>query len=358
MQELTVNQQASEAVLDQGAGISDALLEQELSRQPELIPHYGKSELEKSLQDAGYHLSFLAQALALGKKEMFLDYVAWAKVMLCQRNVPVADLAFHLECLADVLRERLPGEPGRLASAYVAAAARAIPTMPEDMPTFLHQGEPLSPLAHLYLESLRRGERQIASRLVLDAVSAGTPVKDIYLQIFQPALYEIGRLWQINKISVAEEHYCTAATQLVMSQLYPFIFASTKNGHTLVATCVVGDLHEIGVRMVADFFELDGWDTYYLGASTPDAGVIAAVIERKADVLAVSATISYHVDAVRTLIAAVRRHRECGQVKILAGGYPFNEDPLLWEKVGADGSAANAQQAVVLADDMVKEVCG
>lgn len=76
-------------------------------------------------------------------------------------------------------------------------------------------------------------------------MAAGTPVKEIHLHVFQPAQYEVGRLWQMNRITVAQEHYCTAATQLIMSQLYPHIFASVKNGCTLGATCVGGDLHEV-----------------------------------------------------------------------------------------------------------------
>ena len=165
--------------------------------------------------------------------------------------------------------------------------------------------------------------------------------------------YEIGRLWQTNRITVAEEHYCTAATQLIMSQLYPQIFASAKNGRTLIATCVAGDMHEIGVRMVADFFEMEGWNTYYLGANAPHSSVVATVIERKADVLAISATISCHVEAIRDLIRVVRQHPSGGHVRILAGGYPFNRDPELWRYVGADGSARDAQQAITLANQLV-----
>jgi len=353
---LTIHQQTSEAVLGQRSRLAEALVEQEFARHPELVERYGRTGREKSLQDAGYHLSFLGQALALDNREMFLDYIAWVKVMLGQRKVLAADLAFHLECLIGVLRANLPTEAAELASTYVAAAVEAIPDMPDDMPTFLHEGEPLSPLAHQYLGALRRGERHIASQLIMSAVAAGTSVKQIYLHVFQPAQYEIGRLWQVNRMSVAEEHYCTAATQLIMSQLYSYIFASPKHGRTLVATCVAGDLHEIGVRMVADFFEMDGWSTYYLGSSTPNAAVVAAITERRADVLAVSATISYHVEAVRELIRTVRQHPECEHVRILAGGYPFNQDPELWEKVGADGSASDAQQAIALADQMVREI--
>ena len=350
----SIHQQASEAVLGQRMQLAADLVDREFNRPPDLVPRPGRLDREKSLQDADSHLSYLAQALALNNQPLFIDYIAWAKVMLAQRQVPAEDLAFQLERLAEVLRNRLPADFGTLAAGFVTAAVLAMPEMPKDMPTFLHEGEPLSPLAHQYLESLRRGERHLASRLVLDAVAAGTPVKEIYLHVFQPVQYEIGRLWQLNRISVAQEHYCSAATQLIMSQLYPHIFASAKNGRTLVATCVAGDLHEIGVRMVADFFEMDGWSTFYLGANTPHAGVIECVVEQHADVLAVSATISYHVEAVRELIQAVRQHPIAGQVKILVGGYPFGKDRELWRDVGADGTASNAEHAIALANRLVE----
>lgn len=347
--------QAADAIRSERPALAEALVAREFTRHPELEQRYGKIGREKSLQDAGYHLSFLAQSLALNNPAVFVDYVAWAKVMLSQRKVLAADLEFHLQCLVEVVHERLPTESGAQAAQFVEAAIREMPAMPEDLPTFLHAGEPLSPLAHQYFEALRRGERHLASQLVLDAVAAGTPVREIYLHVFQPAQYEIGRLWQTNRISVAQEHYCTAATQLIMSQLYPHIFATAKNGRTLVATCVAGDLHEIGVRMVADFFEMDGWNTYYLGASTPHASVIATIVERRADVLAISATITYHVEAVRDLIRAVRQDPAASRVRILVGGYPFNQDRELWQKVGADGSAADAQSAIVLASQIVPE---
>ena len=70
----------------------------------------------------------------------------------------------------------------------------------------------------------------------MDAVGYGTGVKDIYLHIIQPIQYEIGRLWQMNRISMGQERFCTAATQMVMSQLYPPLFASKKTGQRLAVT--------------------------------------------------------------------------------------------------------------------------
>ncbi len=229
------------------------------------------------------------------------------------------------------------------------AALQALPAPPADAPSYLVEDAPLASLTRAYLTALLDGNRRQASTLILDAVASGVPVKDIYLHVFQRAQYEVGRLWQSGDISVAQEHYCTAATQLIMSQLYPYIFAAASTSGTLVATCVSGDLHEIGVRMVADFFEMEGWNTYYLGANTPVDEVVGAVIEREADILAISATISSHLRAVSTLIAAVRANEACRHVTILVGGYPFMVAPGLWRQMGADGTAPDAQAAIVLA---------
>ena len=100
----------------------------------------------------------------------------------------------------------------------------------------------------------------------METIEAGTPLKDIYLNVFQETQKETGRLWQLSKITVAQEHFITAATQLIMAQLYTYLFTSEKKNKTIIVSCVQGELHEIGARMVADLFEMDGWNSYYFGA--------------------------------------------------------------------------------------------
>ena len=197
-----------------------------------------------------------------------------------------------------------------------------------------------------YLQLLLNGDRREASRMILDLVAQGTDVRDIYLGVFQPAQYEIGRLWEKNQLTVAQEHFVTAATQLIMSQLYPHIFASDRIGRTMVATGVTEDLHEIGVRMVCDFFEMEGWDTYYLGANTPADSVVSAALEHNADLVAVSVTLGVHLDRVREVVSAVRNASGLETVKIMVGGLPFILDGDLWNEVGADGFAVDAAKAV------------
>jgi MerR family transcriptional regulator, light-induced transcriptional regulator len=154
--------------------------------------------------------------------------------------------------------------------------------------------------AKIYLKSLLKADRLAASSIVKNTLESGCEIKDIYIHIFQATQYEIGRLWQTNRINVAQEHYCTAATQAIMSQLYPYVFKNKKNGHRLVAACVNGELHELGIRMVADILEMEGWDTYYLGANTPLKSLLESLSRYQAEVLCISATINYNISATIT----------------------------------------------------------
>ena len=208
----------------------------------------------------------------------------------------------------------------------------------------------LAPLAQCYLDALLAADRGAARRLIFDAVDDGESLQSIYLDVFQPALYEVGRRWEINEITVADEHFCTAATQLIMSELYPRIFEQPRCGRSLIAASVSGELHEIGIRMVCDLFEMNGWDAYYVGANTPADAVVSTAASRGMDVLGVSATMQQHVDRVAQLIEAVNRNPELSDLRIMVGGQPFNESPELWRQIGAHGCADRADHAVELAE--------
>jgi PAS domain S-box-containing protein len=347
-----LNQRVTEALNTRCSELAAQMVAREFVRRPELEQRYGKAGREKCLQDAGYHLAYLAQAIACDSQALFVDYIGWAKVMLAKRGIPASDLAGLIENMKESLRSELPPDFSQLACSYLAAALQQLPQLPNDVSSFISES---TSLAAQYLHALLRGDRRFASKLILASVQQGTSVRDIYLQVFERTQHEIGRLWQVNQISVAQEHYCTAATQQIMSQLYPYIFGADKTRGTLVAACITGDLHEIGARMLCDFFEIDGWRTHYLGADVPARDVIQTVVQYKADVLAISATITYHVGAVEALVAAVRRTPKCCGVRILVGGYPFKVDSALWKSIGADGSANGAQEAVALADRLTAQ---
>jgi methylmalonyl-CoA mutase cobalamin-binding domain/chain len=332
--------------------ISAYITEQQFSADPTLEKRFGARGRQKCTEDSRRHLAYLSSAAGLESDALFADYVGWAKILLARLGLSDDDLAKNLALLRNAVRAALGQELGEAAARIIDSGLRRLPTLPSGSTTWLTDDEPHADLAHRYLELLLAGDRQAASALILDAVQKDVSVRDIYLHVFQRTQYEIGRRWQMNEMTVAEEHFCTAVTQLIMSQLYPRIFPTPRIGRRLVAACIGGDLHEIGVRMVADFFEMAGWDTYYLGANTPLDGIVRTVVERRADVLALSATMTYHVPAVAEVIRDIRE-RTGKPTRILVGGYPFRVEAMLWKRVGADGSAADASEAVECATELV-----
>jgi methanogenic corrinoid protein MtbC1 len=141
-----------------------------------------------------------------------------------------------------------------------------------------------------------------------------------------------------------------------MSELYPRIISSNRLDRTLVAACVGAELHEIGVRMVADFFEMEGWDTYYLGAGIPHDQILAALELRRPDLVALSVTMTYHIPKAIELISAIRTTCPDNTVRIMVGGMPFNNSPDLWQTVGADVWASDAEKAVQVAQQLIQVI--
>lgn len=334
--------------------LSEKILRLQAEKQPDLERRYGQVDMETCRQDIRYHLAYLAEAVSLGSEPLFEEYIAWVKSLLSSLGLPEEDMLVNLECMEEVISRELPGEISAQACRFLKAMREKYPGLPVRVERDFLAESPLKNLARGYLDSLLKGDRGEASRLIMEAVESGTPVKDIYLHVFQPSQWELGRLWQTNRVSVAQEHYCTAATQLIMSQLYPRVFSGGRTGETVIAACVAGELHEIGLRMVSDLFEMEGWDTYYLGANTPRRSVVQALEERRPRILALSATITYHVCEVADFIAAVRGMEGGGDILVIVGGYPFNVDRELWRKVGSDGWAPDAEGAVSVA----RELCG
>lgn len=313
---------------------------------PEFTARYGETGHTKCVQDVTYNLSYLSQAIIAESPPLFETYLEWVKSLFAGLNIPTSELTESLTIARDIFDRRLPPEDSKIVAEYLDAGLKCLAKPPVGTPSFFVDEHPLSDFARKYLAELRGENRPAANAMILDAVAQGTSVKDIYLNVFQPSQYEIGRLWQLNEMTVAEEHYCTAATQLIMAQLYPYTFASKKNGLRLLAVCIGDELHEIGLHMVADLFEMEGWDTYYLGSNTPAAVVLQTLDARRPNVLAISATMTYHVELVGGLIAKVREANLDTIPQIIVGGYPFNVDPKLWQHVGADGYARDAEQAV------------
>jgi methanogenic corrinoid protein MtbC1 len=202
------------------------------------------------------------------------------------------------------------------------------------------------PLRASYMAEILSGRRKIAMELILDAFHSGLPIPGMYVDIFQEALYEVGRLWETNQITVADEHMATAITQYIMSVLYQYLDSEDEKKGTVLMAGVEGELHQVGANMVSDVLESDGWDVIFLGTNVPPDGVIRSIGRHRPDVVGISATMFFNLPAVMRLVDRIREEYGDCPPDILLGGNAFrmmSEPP---ESLSGYPLAADLRQAI------------
>ncbi len=299
-------------------------------------------------------VDFFITSLEHADTSLYAEFLSWLKSVLESRNLSPKYLTDQLDFFQRVIEDTLDQDSAEGVVEHLSKARKRWQSQSPVVESFINEDQPLGNLAREYFNALINADRALARKLIMDAVEEDeVPIRELYLHVFQAVQYEIGRLWQLNKISVAQEHFSTAVTQMIMSQLYPYIFAREKKGNRMMAASVGSELHEIGIRMVADFFEMEGWDTYYMGANVPTEDLMTEMKEKQPHLLALSATMTVNVPRVEALIAKIREHDEYEDLTILVGGYPFRMSENMWKEVGADGFALDAQEAIKIAEEKI-----
>ncbi len=101
--------------------------------------------------------------------------------------------------------------------------------------------------------------------------------------------------------------------------------------------------------MIADAFELDGWEVRYLGADTAPQDLHAAVHDLTPHLVGLSATLLQHLAAFDRPLSSCARMRADACLRIVVGGQVFNRWPHLADWVGAELLGTDALAAVAAA---------
>jgi len=306
----------------------------------------GSDKEEKSIRDIEYIINYLSEAAYFNNKGLFEDFSLWLNSLF--NNIDLGEEVFKTtyKCIIKQIEHEFDEKVSNYLNNIIRESMQEALNNKEEIASFIKKDNPYQVYAKRYLDLLLEHKKEEASKLITDEALNEMGIADIYLNIFQPVQKEVGRLWHANKVSVAQEHYISSVTQLIMSQLYPhFLSIGGKKG-SVVTTAVGNELHEIGIRMIADLLEVDGYDTIHLGANTPNTGIIQTLKSNKTKLLGVSVTLPLHLKELDKLITMIRDERELNNLKIMIGGYAFNRNPELVNEFDVDEYSKDAQDAV------------
>jgi MerR family transcriptional regulator, light-induced transcriptional regulator len=129
MSTITPNHRAANVIRLKAPALADSVVAEHYRRRPELERRYGPLGRRRCLEDAVFHLHFLAGSVEFGDSRVFADYVAWAVDLLARRRIPADDVEENVRVMGGVLRDDLPPEAFELTRPHLEAAlARVGPT--------------------------------------------------------------------------------------------------------------------------------------------------------------------------------------------------------------------------------------
>ncbi|HZL46568.1 MAG TPA: corrinoid protein [Opitutaceae bacterium] len=200
----------------------------------------------------------------------------------------------------------------------------------------------------LLYEAVLSGDTKTAKSTTESALAAGVDPMKLVQEYMMPAMAEVGRRFECSEYFVPELLLAARAMKAALELVRPLLGAGGMQPIARVALGTVqGDLHDIGKNLVAAILEGGGYEVIDLGVNVTPEKFVAAVKERGANIVAMSALLTTTLPAMRITVEALRRAGVRELVKVLIGGAPVTQRYA--DEIGADGYSESAAGAVAAA---------
>lgn len=158
-------------------------------------------------------------------------------------------------------------------------------------------------------------ERQDVGELVGRGRALGAGGMEILFGVLQPALYEIGRLWEASRIHTSHEAALTGFCRTALSVLAEDQRArlAPPSGRPLVLACAPGNAHDLGLRIAAFALRESGRDVRVVPFPPPPHALVALARTVDADAVGVSIARSEEASYASAVVEAAG-----------AAGYPLD----------------------------------
>lgn len=198
-------------------------------------------------------------------------------------------------------------------------------------------------------EAVLNGNAKAAKAVTEAALAQGAAPLTLVQEYMMPAMSEVGRRFECNEYFVPELLLAARAMKAALELLRPLLAASGAQPVARVAVGTVkGDLHDIGKNLVAAMLEGGGYEVIDLGVNVTPEQFIAAVKEKGANIVAMSALLTTTMPSMKTTVEALKQAGVREQVKILVGGAPVTQKYA--DEIGADGYSDSAAGIVAIAN--------
>ena len=203
---------------------------------------------------------------------------------------------------------------------------------------------------------LLNGELSVSKSYLRILIEEGVSIEQIYLDLLQPMARRLGVCWENDSLDFATITLAVWHINQLMYYLSPEFLQNTVQGKSKGSILLfpsLGSQHTLGLFMLAEFFRKSGWDVF-ADPALNEQDIFNAIEEKDFQVIGISIGSYDQKKSTKKLISDIRRMYGSALKIIIGGPLAFCENNLFRE-VKADGQAADAREAVLLANSMVRK---
>ncbi|TWH49367.1 corrinoid protein [Sporomusa sp. KB1] len=183
-------------------------------------------------------------------------------------------------------------------------------------------------------------------------IQSGYPAIEGLLYGLVDGMNKAADLYENEEYFIPELLICSDAMYNGLDVLRPHLGKSDYKQKTKVVIGVVeGDTHDIGKNLVKIMLETAGYELIDLGRNVPAVAFIDSVKNTGAGVVALATLMSTSTENMKEVIDLLNREGLRENVKVVVGGGPISA--AFAKKIGADGYAASAVEAVKLVNRLI-----
>lgn len=197
-----------------------------------------------------------------------------------------------------------------------------------------------------YLKAQLAGDRRQAVHLIEDCLHRGASVSDIQMEVIRSAQDHLGRLYERNEVTIAQEHMATAVSNVALAALFERAPVPRANGKKILLGCVEGEEHELAARLASDMLELAGFQLRFLGGNVPHVHLMTMAREENPDLIGLSVTMLFNLKSLRDAVDVVRSVTD---VPICVGGYAIMWSRPIEQELHVHASGPSREEIVSLA---------
>jgi methanogenic corrinoid protein MtbC1 len=231
-----------------------------------------------------------------------------------------------------------------------------------------HALEPAEMKPDAMVAEIIAGEAEVLAALVLQVdaglllvhveaiLARGVSVDTVMVDLLAPTARLLGEYWESDRcdfVDVTMGLWRLQEVVHVIAARAPSERLLAAGGHRALFASMPGDQHNFGTVVIDELFRRDGWITDRLsGVDTSE--LLKRVGDEWFDMIGLTVSCECHIATLPSVIVALRNVSRNSRVCIMVGGPVFSKDPGQAEKVGADGTAPDAQLALKVAAGLVR----